>query len=281
MTADESDVRVLRGPDGTMPALGFGTWALRDDAGRRAVLCALETGYRHVDTAEMYGNEKPVGDALRRSDVPREDVFLVTKVSQDHLDASGVRHALRGSLDRLQTDYVDLLLIHWPSTTGVPLAETLGTMAELRAEGRVRHVGVSNFTVALLEEAQRVSPVPIFCNQVEYHPYLSQQPVLECCRAGGILLVAYCPLARGRVFQDTVLQEIGQGHGKTAGQVTLRWLLQQPGVGAIPRSGSAEHIHENFDVFDFELSEEEMQRIFELHHGERYIGGSAAPEWDT
>ncbi|MFO7957539.1 MAG: aldo/keto reductase [Candidatus Brocadiia bacterium] len=281
MGEETEDIEVLHGAGGTMPALGFGTWALRGDTCRRAVGCALKVGYRHVDTAEMYGNEEAVGDALRESDVPREDIFLVTKVSQSHLSASGVRRALGGSLEKLQTDYVDLLLIHWPSTTGVPVSETLGTMAELREQGKVRHVGVSNFNVALMEEAQEVSPAPVFCNQVEYHPYLSQEPVLECCRSSDILLVSYCPIARGRVFDDPVLQEIGEAHGKSAGQVTLRWHLQQPGVAAIPRSGSPDHIRENFDVFDFELSDKEMGRIFDLQRGERYISGSAAPDWDT
>lgn len=282
MAAGENGVDVLRTADGTMPALGFGTWDLRGDTCRMAVGCALETGYRHIDTAEMYDNEEAIGDALQESDVPREDVFLVTKVWHDHLDASGVRRALRGSLEKLQTDYVDLLLIHWPTSTGVPPAETLGAMGELRDEGSTRHVGVSNFTVALLEEAQGASPAPIFCNQVEYHPYLSQDPVLEWCRENDTLLIAYCPLARGRVFEDRVLQEIAEAHGKTPGQVTVRWHLQQRNAGAIPRSSSPDHIRENFDVFDFELSEREMYRIFDLQRGERYLGGmSVAPDWDT
>ncbi len=283
MRTDKEDIEVLRSADGAIPPLGFGTWALRGDTCRRAVACALETGYRHIDTAEMYGNEEAIGDALRESDVPREDVFLVTKIWHDHLEPAGVRRALRGSLEKLQTDYVDLLLVHWPSSTGVPLNETLGAMSELRRADSARHIGVSNFNVALLEEAHQVSPAPIFCNQVEYHPYLSQEPVLECCRQNDILLVSYCPLARGRVFDDPVLREIGDARGKTAGQVTLRWHLQQPGVGAIPRSGSPEHIRENFDVFDFRLDEQQMARIFDLQRGERHIGGmgTATPNWDT
>jgi diketogulonate reductase-like aldo/keto reductase len=165
----------------------------------------------------------------------------------------------------------------------VPLADTLGAMAEAREAGRVRHIGVSNFTVALLEGTARLSPAPIFCNQVEYHPYLSQEPVLEKCRELDVPVVAYCPLARGRTLQDPVLREIGDRHGKTAGQVALRWLIQQEGVGAIPRSGSAEHQRENMDIFDFELAEAEMRRVFELARGHRIVGsaGGSSPDWDT
>lgn len=278
-----AESRVLEGNGGQMPALGFGTWRLSGGNGRRAIQCALQVGYRHLDTAEMYGNERDVGQALADSGLAREDVFLTTKVWHDHLDAGGVRRALEGSLQRLATHYVDLFLIHWPSSTGVPLAETLQAMAGLRQEGQARHVGVSNFNVRRLNEAVDVSPAPIFCNQVEYHPYLSQAPVLAVCREHGVLLIAYCPIARGRVMGDPVLRGIAAAHGKTPAQVAIRWHLQQGSVGAIPRSGSPDHIAQNFDVFDFELSPDEMESIFALQCGDRLLGGISGtePDWDT
>lgn len=265
-----------------MPALGFGTWALNGDECKRAVREALDVGYRHIDTAEMYGNEEEVGYAIQRSAVTRDQVFLATKVWHDHLDTSGVSRALEGSLRRLRTDYVDLFLIHWPNP-GVPLEETLAGMSGLKAAGKAKHIGVSNFTVAQLREAQQCSGGPVFCNQVEYHPYLCQDSLLAYCRSNNILLVAYCPLARGRVFSGSLLQQIGQGYGKTAGQVALRWLLQQDGVGLIPRSASSAHIRENFQVFDFELTDEEMGRISRLAKGERIVNsfGPQAQQWDA
>ena len=271
----------LQGRGGEMPALGFGTWALTGKACRCAIKEALHIGYRHIDTAEIYGNEEEIGEGIQHARIDRDSVFLVTKVWHTKLDAKSVKKTLHASLSRLQTDYVDLMLIHWPNKN-VPLAETLGAMAELQKAGKVRHIGVSNFTVALLEAAQQCSPTPIFCNQVEYHPYLSQEPVISYCQANNILLVAYCPLARGRVFQDPVLREIGNKHGKTGGQVALRWLLQQEGVGAMPRSGSSSHIQDNFNILDFQLTEEEMKHIFQLQEGARIVdSGIPTPSWDT
>lgn len=265
-----------------MPALGFGTWDLRGREATRAVRFALEAGYRYIDTAEMYGNEEAVGEGIRAADVDRDGVFVTTKIWHNHLQAEALERTVRQSLERLGTGYVDLLLIHWPNP-GVPLAETLGAMAELREAGVIRSLGVSNFTVELVEEAAENSPAPVFCNQVEYHPYLSQAPVLECCRHHDILLTAYCPLARGMVFSDETLKEIGERHGKGPGQVALRWLLQQDGVAAIPRSTSENHIEENFHIFDFELADDEMERIFELQRGHRICRAVdiAPPEWDT
>ncbi|MFW6189122.1 MAG: aldo/keto reductase [Planctomycetota bacterium] len=265
-----------------MPALGFGTWALRGETCRRSVRAALDLGYRHVDTAEMYDNHREVGDGIRRAEVDREEVFLVTKLGRSNLRAPAVKRALEQGLGALQTEYVDLLLIHWPNAA-VPLEETLGAMAEMREAGKVRHVGVSNFNVELLEAAVEAAPVPIFCNQVEYHPYLSQEPVLDCCREHDVLVIGYCPLARARVFDDPVLRRIGRNHDRSGGQVALRWLLQQTNVGAIPRSGDEGHIRHNFDIFDFELSDEEMETVFELARGERLVGsaGGADVDWDT
>lgn len=279
MSDQTDDVRVLDGPGDTMPALGFGTWQLRGRECVEGIQVALDTGYTHIDTAQAYENEEQVGEGLDKSGVGREEIFLTTKVWMDNLAAGDLKNSVEGSLRKLRTEYVDLLLIHWPGQS-VPVGESLGAMADLKEAGKVRNVGVSNFTTELLEEAQGVGEVPIFCNQVEYHVYLSQDPVLEWCRENGTLVVAYSPLARAKVFEDPDLPKIGERHGKNAGQVALRWLLQQKGVGAIPKSGNPDHIRSNFDIFDFELSEEEMAQISGLACGGRLIDPGFAPDWD-
>lgn len=270
---------VLKTATGSFPALGFGTWQLKNGVARAAVRAALETGYRHIDTARLYKNEEAVGQGVADSNVARGEIFLTTKIAQEDLDESSVKREMDASLKALNTDYVDLLLVHWPSKS-VPLAETLGAMSELRTAGKTRHVGVSNFTLRWLQEALDVSPCSILCNQVEYHPYLSQQRLWAFCRANDVALTAYCPLAKGRIPDDPALQEIGRTHGKSAVQVAIRWFLQQEGVGLLPRSSKPERIRSNFNVFDFELSDQEMERIFSLDCGERIINPSWAPEWD-
>ncbi len=264
---------------GSIPVLGFGTWQLHGDKAEVAVQAALDTGFRHIDTARAYGNEKEVGQGIKASDVSRSDIFLTTKIPKDHLKPEDVKEQMDKSLMDLNTDYVDLLLIHWPSKK-VPVEDTLGAMFELKEAGKMRNVGVSNFTETLLEEALDVSPGPIFCNQIEYHPYLAQDNVINFCRSRRLAVEAYSPLAKGRAPKDGLLQEIGSTHGKNAAQVTIRWLLQQNGIVCLPKSGNPEHIRQNFDVFDFELSEEEMERISALNKGKRLISPSWAPEWD-
>ncbi len=244
-----------------VPSLGLGTYRLLGEECARAVERAFALGYRHVDTAQMYRNEGEVGRGIRNSSVDREDVFLVTKVWPSDFRYQDVIRATRESLRKLGTDYVDLLLMHWPSAE-VPLEETLGAMVELQEEGSVRHVGVSNFPPRMVEEAQRHATV--FCNQVEYHPYKAQDELLEQAREMDYLLTAYQPIARGAVLRDRTLKEIGEDHGKTPAQVALRWLLQQEKVAAIPKAASKEHLEGNFDVFDFELSDEEMEWIRRL-----------------
>ncbi len=258
-----------------VPALGLGTYQLTGAACTEGVADALALGYRHVDTAAMYGNEAEVGAGLRQSGVPRADVFLTTKVWIDRLDAAGVRRSTHRSLDALGVDYLDLLLIHWPSPT-VPLEETLGAMFALRRAGSVRHVGVSNFPPALLEKACALGP--IFANQVEYHPYLNQDALLEACRAQGVLLTAYTPLAKGRVTTDPAIGVIARRHGKTPAQVTLRWLVQR-GVAAIPKARTPAHRRANLDIFDFALSADEMAEMGALARGLRTATPSFAPDW--
>lgn len=261
-----------------VPALGLGTYKLTGQAAYDGVRDALDAGYRHLDTAQMYGNEADVGQALAESGVARPDVFLTTKVWYDRLDPAALVPSVEESLRKLRTEYVDLLLIHWPSDA-VPLEATLDAMLEQQAQGRVRHVGVSNFPAGLFERA--AAHAPVFCNQVEYHPYLDQSGLRDLARQHEALLAAYRPIAYGRVSKDDVLREIAEVHGKTPVQVTLRWLVQQPGVLALPKAASPEHRRANLDVFDFALSDEEMARIHALARGERLVSPAHAPDWDA
>lgn len=244
-----------------VPALGLGTWQLSGQECAHAVERALGMGYRHLDTAQMYRNEAEVGRGMESSGMDREEIFLVTKLSTSNFSHDAVLRSTEDSLCKLGTEYVDLLLMHWPNPS-VPIEETLGAMVELQEAGSVRHVGVSNFSVRQVEEA--AEHANIFCNQVEYHPFRDQGDLLEQAGAMDYLLTAYSPVAKGRAADDETLGEIGPSHGKTPAQVALRWLVQQEKVAAIPKASSEEHLEANLDIFDFELSEEEMNRIFVL-----------------
>ncbi len=245
-----------------VPSLGLGTWRLSGQECVRALECALALGYRHVDTAQMYANEGEVGRGIRNSSVDREEIFVVTKVRTGSFSHDDVIHSTGESLKKLQTEYVDLLLMHWPNPS-VALEETLGAMRELQEEERVRHVGVSNFPPSMVEDAARHATV--FCNQVEYHPYRAQDELLGQARGMDYLLTAYSPVAKGRVLNDATLKAIGEAHNKTPAQVALRWLIQQEKVAAIPKAASEGHLRSNLDLFDFELSNEEMERVRALH----------------
>ncbi|NLV14990.1 aldo/keto reductase [Haloarcula argentinensis] len=246
----------------SVPALGLGTWQLTGQTCRETVETALEMGYRHIDTAQAYGNERQVGLGIEAATVDRENVFLTTKLDGSNRDERSVRRSTRESLNKLGTDYLDLLLIHWPNTPWMAsLSETLGAMNDLVEEGLVRHIGVSNFSPALLDEARDSSSAPIFTDQVQYHPYWDQRKLLDYCRIHDVLLTAYSPLARGGVLDDPALVQIGNKYGKSPAQVALRWLLQQDGVAAIPKASSREHLEANMAVFDFELTDAEMERI--------------------
>lgn len=248
-----------------VPALGFGTYPMKGESCRTAVQQALETGYRHIDTAQMYNNEAAVGEAIADADVPRDDVFLVTKILRRNLAYDDVLASVEESHEKLGTD-IDLLLIHAPSQT-VPIEETIEAMNDLQDQGTVAHIGVSNFSIGQMEDAIAASDTQILTNQVAYHPFKSQTDVLEFCIENDIMLTAYSPLAEGRVVGNDVLQEIGDRYGKTEAQVALRWLLQQEMVSAIPKASSPTHIQENVDIFDFELTDEEMAQIFDLQGG--------------
>ncbi|MGE5200942.1 MAG: aldo/keto reductase [Acidobacteriota bacterium] len=263
-----------------VPALGFGTWALGGSACRHMVEAALEIGYRHIDTAQAYENEAEVGRAIAASRLPRGEIFLTTKVWRESLRAPQVLASVAQSLEKLGTDYVDLLLIHWPHAQ-VPVAETLDAMARLRAEGKVRAIGVSNFTVRQMEEAVAHLGRGIVCNQIEYHLLLSQRPVLDYLRAHGIAAVAYCPLARGRLMQHPAVLRVAMKHGKSATQVALRWLLEQPGVSAIPKTSSPAHARENFALFDFKLDADDRRVLDALPGDTRLVSPGWAPAWDA
>jgi 2,5-diketo-D-gluconate reductase B len=261
-----------------VPVLGFGTWLIEGADATEAVRDALAIGYRQIDTARAYGNEREVGRGIADSGVAREEIFLTTKVPHDEASADDVQRDCEQSLERLGVDYLDLLLLHWPSPD-VPLEETLKALTALRADGRIRSLGVSNFPAGLLKQALDMAPV--FCNQVEYHPFLDQSRLLELARANDVLITAYSPLAHGKVPDDETLNRIGQAHDKTAGQVALRWLLDQDHVSPIPKASSHERRVENFEVFDFELSAEERAEIDGLPKDVRTADPPWAPNWDA
>ena len=263
-----------------IPVIGFGTSQLGNCG--EIVATALKVGYRHIDTAWKYGTEKGVGEGIRASGVPRKDIFLCTKVSHEYLRAADFARSVEESLQRLQTDYADLLLVHWPAIDGTPLAETMGALARAKREGKARHIGVANFNIALTEEAMRLSPEPLAVLQAEYHPYLDQSKVLAFCRKAGLVFMAYCPLGRGRLFNDPVLGEIARNRGKSLAQVALRWLVQQGNIAPIPRSSNPQHMAESLDVFNFALTDEEMKRIHALKRPDGRIANPAgrAPKWD-
>ncbi|ESP89071.1 aldo/keto reductase [Candidatus Halobonum tyrrellensis] len=265
-----------------VPAIGMGTWRLQGRECREAVRDALELGYRHVDTAQAYDNESDVGAAIEASDVDRDDLFVATKLDGDHRAAADVRAGVEASLDRLGLDRVDLLYVHWPNegmtagalpdwldlpgrfkpdSASVSTGETLDAMAELREEGKVDHVGVSNFGLDRLRAARRRLDAPLFADQVQYHPYWDQSELLDYCVREDVLLTAYSPLGQGGVLDDDRLERIGRRYGKSPAQVAIRWLVQQPGVCAIPKATSRDHLAANLDVFDFELTDAEMLAV--------------------
>ncbi len=279
-------IPVFHAHGAAIPKLGFGTGRIGDktsiDAYGEIVAHALKLGYRHIDTAWKYKTEKGVGEGIRASGVPRDEIFLTTKVSHEYLRANDIARMVDESLSNLKVDYVDLLMVHWPSPDKVPLAETMNALAEAKREGKARHLGVANFNIALLEEAMRLCPEPMVSLQVEYHPYLDQTKLLAAVRRLDIALTAYCPLGRGRMISDPVVAEIARVKGKTAAQVVLRWHLQQPNVMPIPRSTNPGRQAENMNIFDFTLSDGEMKRIHALARPDGRIASppGRAPDWD-
>jgi 2,5-diketo-D-gluconate reductase B len=278
MTAPNQTTETIEIQGTPVPRLGFGTWQIEGSDATEAVRDALEIGYRQIDTARAYGNEAEVGAGIAAGGVAREEIFLTTKIFPGDFEPDAVNAAAEDSLRSLRTDYLDLLLLHWPDDS-VPLERTMSALVGLREAGKIRNLGVSNFPAGLL--AQALEHAPVFCDQVEYHPFLGQDRLLELARANDVLVTAYSPLAHGRVPGDPTLTEIGEAHGKTAGQVALRWLLDQPGVSPIPKASSHERRVENFEVFDFSLSDEERERIDALPKNDRQIDPDFGPDWEA
>ena len=252
-----------------IPVIGFGTFTLKGRECRDAVASALKLGYRHIDTAEMYGNHTEVAAALNAASVPRGELFLTSKVWRDHLRYRDILEACDTALRELETDYLDLLLIHWPNRQ-IPMSDSFRALAELQQTGKVRSVGVSNFTVAHLQEAREVSEVPVAVNQVEYHPLLNQEQLLDYCREHQIVVEAYSPLAQGELLQQPVLKKIASDCGRTIPEIALRWLIQK-GLVALPRSASGEHQTANLHVLDWGLDDATMRAIDGIDEQRRVV----------
>jgi 2,5-diketo-D-gluconate reductase B len=264
-----------------IPLLGLGTWELRGRACARIVEQALRLGYRHLDTAQLYENEREVGEGLHASGVKRDDVFVTTKIWPSHFAPRELERSARERLMQLRLDEVDLLLLHWPNPQ-IPLSETIGALCKVKRDGLARHIGVSNFTVALIEQALAVSTEPLVCDQVECHPFLDQSKVMAACRKHGMAMVAYSPIARGDARGNEVLRRIGEAHKKSAVQVCLRYLVQQD-IVVIPRTSKVERLSENAAIFDFALSDQEMADVAALAHpGGRVVDWaySGRMKWD-
>jgi diketogulonate reductase-like aldo/keto reductase len=245
-----------------MPQLGFGVFQVPNEQTHAAVTAALEVGYRAIDTAAMYRNEEAVGEGLRASGVPRDEVFITTKVWSSDLRARDFERSTRESIEKLKVRNIDLLLIHWPNAS-VPLKETISALCKMKREGLARHIGVSNFDPTLVADALKLATEPLVNNQIELHPYNNQVKTIAASRKAGLAITAYTPIARGRVAGDVLLSRIGKAHGKTAAQVCLRYLVQQS-IVVIPKTSRAERLTENAEIFDFQLTPAEMKEIAAL-----------------
>ena len=264
-----------------IPTIGLGTMTLKGDVCVQAVKTALQLGYRHLDTAAFYGNEVENGEGLRQSGVKREDVFICTKVRQENLRPADFVKVIDQSLINLKLPYVDLLLIHW-NNKDIPFSESISALCQAKKDGKTKHVGVANFTTKMLDEAWAVTTEPLVCNQIEMHPFINQDKVLAACKKRDMAVVAYCPIARGKVPGADALERIGEAHGKTAAQVSLRYLVQRGGISPIPRTATPEHLKQNLDVFDFTLSDAEMAELKALNATNmRVVNPPHAPVWDT
>ncbi len=265
-----------------IPAIGYGTMLFPEpESAVGLVVHALETGYRHIDTARKYGSEQWVGEGIRASGLAREDIWVTTKVTEEDARADDFARSVETSLEALGLDYVDLLLIHWPQPR-VPLEETLGALAKAKRDGLASNIGVSNFTISLLDEAMAKCPEPIVTNQIEYHAYIRQDRLIAACRKHGMLVTCHVPLARGAVLENPVIREIAAAHGRTPAQVALRWLVQQSDVGVVPRALEFSEIEENIAIFDFALRDDEMARIATLQDRNLRVVDPAVrrPVWD-
>lgn len=263
-----------------VPELGFGTFKIVGKECNRAVRKALDCGYRHIDTAQFYRNEIEVGNAIEQSHIDRDELFLTTKIWHTNLAYQNVLLSTEESLKNLNVDYVDLLLVHWPNPS-IDINETLDAMLALRDQSKALHLGVSNFPTNMLRELIEEYQTPIFCNQVEYHPFLGQFELLDYAAEQDIMVTAYTPLAHGSVSEDTLLKNLADKYGKSPAQIALRWLIEQEQVIAIPKSSNDQRIEENIDIYDFFLEDEDFEAIDDLDKSRRLINPEGlAPEWD-
>ena len=278
---ENSRVPTVSAHGAVVPVIGYGTMLLPQRPAE-LVAAAIAAGYRAIDTARKYGTEQFVGEGIRASKIARGELFVTTKVTEENAREADFMRSIETSLKTLGLDYVDLLLVHWPQPK-VPFRETLGALAKAKRRGMTRHIGVSNFTLSMLDEAVSVCPEPLVTNQVEYHAYLPQDRMLAALKRHGMILTAYCPVARGQLLTDPVVDAIATVHNKTAAQICLRWLVQQPGVAAVPRALEQQHIVENLDIFDFTLSDDEMRRLSALRKRQIRIADppERAPKWDV
>lgn len=270
--------KTIQGVD--VPEIGLGTHRLIGREGANTIKLALNLGYRHIDTAQSYKNEREVGEAIKRSHIDREEIFLTTKVWHTHLEKKDVLKIAEDSLRELDTPYVDLLLIHWPNPN-VDIEKTMEAFLSLRDQGKALNIGVANFPMKLLKEVNEELAAPIFCNQVEYHPFLSQFDLLDYTAEYDILFTSYCPLAQAKVMDDPLLQELGEKYGKSPAQIALRWLIEQEQVVAIPKASTEEHLKENIDIFDFVLEDDDFYAIDDIDKSTRITNPDFAPKWDN
>jgi 2,5-diketo-D-gluconate reductase B len=262
-----------------MPRLGLGTFRMQGDVCRAAVESALGLGYRHIDTAEMYANEEAIGAAIAASGVKRGELHVTTKVWNENLAPDAMRRAFDASLKKLRLDVVDLYLVHWPKP-GMHLPSMFETLMKLKQEGRTRAIGVANFNIALLKTVVEELKAPIACNQIEYHVMLDQSKVKKYMDAKSIPLVAYCPVAQGRAASDETLIAIGKKHNASGAQVALRWLLDQPGVLAIPKASRHESQKANLDALSVKLDDDDRKKIAALPKNQRFVNPGFSPAWD-
>jgi len=258
-----------------VPTLGFGTYRLTGNEGIKSIEYALQIGYKHLDTAEVYENEVEVGKAIKNTGINRNEIFITTKVFPP--DFKRLIAAVEESLKKLKTDHVDLLLLHWPSDDETNKI-AIDYLNDALRRGYTKSIGVSNFNLNQLADA--IAQAPIICNQIEYHPFLSQQKMLTYLKEQNMFLTAYSPLAKGRIFKDATLQELARNYKRSTSQVALRWLIQQGDIAVIPKASSTERVKENMDIFDFELTDEDMQIIFKLSNERRITDPAWAPDWD-
>lgn len=274
-------MKIIQASGAHIPAIGLGTYQLRGDACSNLVARAIEVGYRHIDTARMYGNEREVGQGILASGIKRDEVFVTTKIWHDAIGPRDLVASAREAVDALEVEAVDLLLIHWPNAS-IALEDSIAALNAAKTEGLTRNIGVANFTSAMMDDAVAISTEPLVCNQVEYHPFLSQEAILGACERHDMALVAYSPIGQGReLLEHPTVQGVAQAHGRTAAQVVLRWEIEQDRVAAIPRTSNPARLRENLDVFSFELSPEEHQSIGQLAaRRQRLVNPAFAPNWD-